>query len=107
MPAGKDIHVIVDNYAAHKHGAVKAWAEKHKRWHFHFTPTSCSWLNAVDGFFVKLARRRLRRGIHNSIEQLEKAILDFTELHNGKEAKPFNWTASPERLIAARQKGTL
>ena len=105
MPAGKDIHVILDNYAAHKHRAVKEWLKKHKRWHFHFTPTSCSWLNAVEGFFGKLARRRLRRGVHNSIEQLETAILDFIELHNAKEAKPFRWTASPERLIAARQRG--
>ena len=95
MPAGKDIHVILDNYAAHKHEAVREWLSKRDRWQFHFTPTSCSWLNAVEGFFAKLACRRLRRGVHDSIEQLEKAILDFIDLHNGEEAKPFNWTASP------------
>ena len=106
VPAGRDIHAIVDNYSAHKNGAVREWLAEHERWHFHFTPTSCSWLNAVEGFFGKLARRRLRHGVHDSVEQLEKAILDFIELHNGKEAKPFNWTASPERLIAARQRGT-
>ena len=105
MPAGKDIHVILDNYAAHKHEAVREWLSKRDRWQFHFTPTSCSWLNAVEGFFAKLACRRLRRGVHDSIEQLEKAILDFIDLHNGEEAKPFNWTASPERIIAARQRG--
>ena len=72
---------------------------------FHFTPVSCSWMNAVEGFFGKLASRRLRRGAHDSVEQLEKSIMEFIELHNGKEAKAYNWTASPERLIAARQRG--
>ena len=105
VPAGMDVHIILDNYAAHKHGAVMEWIAEREGWELHFTPTSCSWLNAVEGFFGKLARRRLRRGVHDSIEQLEKAILDFIDLHNGKEAKPFNWTASPERIIAARQRG--
>ena len=67
-------------------------------------PTYCPWPDAVEGFFGKLARRRLRSGVRDSIKQFEKAILDFIELHNGKEAKPFNWTASPERFIAARQR---
>ena len=105
QPVEKEVHIILDNYAAHKHGAVMEWIAEHEGWELHFTPTSCSWLNAVEGFFAKLARRRLRRGVHDSIEQLEKAILDFIDLHNGKEAKPFNWTASPERIIAARQRG--
>ena len=105
-PAGQDIRAVLDNYAAHKHGAVNEWLGKHDRWGFHSTPTSCSWLKVVEGFLGKPARRRLRRGVHDSIEQLEKTILDFIELHNGKEAKPFRWTSSPERLIAARQRGT-
>ena len=62
-------------------------------------------MNAVEGFFGKLARRRLRRGVHDSLEDLKAAIEEFIALHNGKEAKPFKWTASPERLIAARQRG--
>ena len=105
VPAGLAIHAILDNYAAHKHGAVGEWLADHPRWTFHFTPTSCSWMNAVEGFFGKLASRRLRRGAHDSVEQLEKSIMEFIELHNGKEAKAYNWTASPERLIAARQRG--
>ena len=105
-PAGQDIRAVLDNYAAHKHGAVNEWLGKHDRWGFHSAPTSCSWLKVVEGFLGKPARRRLRRGVHDSIEQLEKTILDFIELHNGKEAKPFCWTSSPERLIAARQRGT-
>lgn len=62
VPVGKIIHVILDNYAAHKHPNVRAWLDRHPRFVFHFTPTSCSWLNAVDGFFAKLSRRRLKRG---------------------------------------------
>ena len=63
VPAGKLIHAIVDNYAAHKHPKVRAWLARHPRWTFHFTPTSASWLNAVEGFFAKLSKRRLKRGV--------------------------------------------
>jgi transposase len=62
VPKGKAIHAIVDNYATHKHPKVKAWLARHPRWSFHFTPTSASWLNAVEGFFAKLTKRRLKRG---------------------------------------------
>ena len=63
VPAGKTIHAIVDNYAAHKHPNVGRWLERHPRWTFHFTPTSASWLNAVEGFFATLTKRRLKRGV--------------------------------------------
>ena len=104
-PAGREIHAIVDNDSAHKHSAVTEWLKDHPRWTFHFTPTSCSWMNAVEGFFGKLANRRLRRGVHDSLEDLKAAVDGFIALHNGKEAKPFKWTASPDRLVAARQRG--
>ena len=104
VPTGQDIHAIADNWAARKHEATGEWLSERKRWVFHSAPTSCSWPDAVGGFFGKLTRRRLRRGVHKSIKQLEKAILDFIQLYKGKEAKQFNWTASPERLIAARQR---
>ena len=104
-PAGREIHAIVDNYSAHKHSAVTEWLKDHPRWTLHFTPTSRSWTDAVEGFFGKLANRRLRRGVHDSLEDLKAAVDGFIELHNGKEAKPFKWTASPDRLIAARQRG--
>ena len=81
------------------------WLKEHDRWTFHFTPTSCSWMNAVEGFFGKLAKRRLQRGVHDSIEYLERSILDFIALHNEKEAKPFKWTADPGRFVAFRQRG--
>ena len=66
VPAGKAIHVILDNYAAHKHPKVREWLERHPRFTFHFTPTSCSWLNAVEGFFARLTKRRLKRGVFQS-----------------------------------------
>ena len=62
VPAANQVHAIMDNYATHKHPKVIAWLERHPRWVFHFTPTSASWLNAVEGFFAKLAKRRLKRG---------------------------------------------
>jgi transposase len=66
VPAGKVVHVILDNYAAHKHPQVRRWLDRHDRFTFHFTPTSCSWLNAVEGFFAKLTKRRLKRGVFHS-----------------------------------------
>jgi hypothetical protein len=63
IPVGKMIHVILDNYAAHKHSNVLAWLDRHPRFVFHYTPTSASWLNAVDGYFAKLIKRRLRPAI--------------------------------------------
>ena len=63
MPVRKIVHVILDNYAAHKHPKVRQWLDRHPRFTFHFTPTSCLWLNAIKGFFAKLAKRRPTRGV--------------------------------------------
>ncbi len=82
VPAGKTIHAIVDNYAAHKHPNVRRWLERHPRWTFHFTPTSASWLNAVEGFFATLTKRRLKRGVFRSVADLQAAINRFLEEHN-------------------------
>ena len=105
-PAERKIHAIVDNDSAHKHSTVPEWLANCRRWTLHFKPTSCFWTNAVEVFFGKLACRRLRRGVYDSLEDLEAAILDFIAHHNEKEAKPFKWTVSPERLIGARQRGS-
>jgi transposase len=105
VPAGKIIHVILDNYAAHKHAKVQAWLARHPRWTFHFTPTSSSWLNAVEGFFAKLTRRRLKYGVFHSIVDLQAAINRFIDEHNRTQAKPFAWTADPDKIIAARKRG--
>ena len=77
VPVRKSIHAIVDNYATHKHPKVRQWLARHPRWTFHFTPTSASWLNAVEGFFAKLTKRRLKRGIFLSVGDLQAAINRF------------------------------
>ena len=71
---GKVIHAIVDNYATHKHPKVLKWLADHPRWVFHFTPTSASWINAVEGFFSIITRRRIRRGVFKSMADLQDAI---------------------------------
>ena len=91
VPAGKLIHAILDNYATHKHPKVRAWLIRHPRWTFHFTPTSGSWLNAVENFFSALTRRRLRRGVFHSIVDLQAAINRYLDEHN-PDPKPFVWT---------------
>jgi transposase len=104
IPAGKVVHVVLDNYAAHKHEKVRAWLERHPRWTFHFTPTSSSWLNAVEGFFAKLTRRRLKHGVFHSLVDLQAAINRFIAEHN-RQPKPFIWKADPNKIIAARNRG--
>ena len=86
MPPGKVIHAILDNYAAHKHPEVLAWLAAHPRWTFHFTPTSCSWLNAVEGFFSRLTRQSLKRGVFRSVDHLEKAITRYIAATNKPKA---------------------
>ena len=121
MPAGKLVHAILDNYAAHKHPKVRAWLTRHPRWTFHFTPTSCSprpspdgrigiiascdrWANAVESFFATLTRRRLRRGTFHSLVDLQVATNRYLDEHNQR-PKPFVWTADPDRIIAKVNRG--
>jgi len=104
VPKRKAIHAIVDNYATHKHPEVLQWLARHPRWTFHFTPTSASWLNAVEGFFAKLSRRRLKRGVFRSISELHTAILRFIDEAN-LVPKPFVWTANPRTILAAVKRG--
>jgi len=104
VPAGKLIHVVLDNYGAHKQAKVRQWLARHPRWIFHFTPTSCSWLNAVETFFAKLTKRRLQRGVFHSLVALQTAINHFVETHN-RTPKPFVWKADPNAIIAAAKRG--
>jgi transposase len=104
VPAGKVIHAVLDNYATHKHPKVRQWLARHPRWTFHFTPTSCSWANAVEGFFAKLTRRRLKRGVFRSVVELQAAINRYIAETNN-EPKPFKWTADPDKIIAAVKRG--
>jgi transposase len=104
VPKRKAIHAIVDNYATHKHPKVRAWLARHPRWTFHFTPTSASWLNAVEVFFAKLTRRRLIRGVFRSVDDI-KAAIDRFVAQNNADPKPFIWTADPRRVLAAVKRG--
>src|SRR5499433_3159650 len=104
VPVGKIVHVILDNYKPHKHPKTRAWLDRHPRFVFHYTPTSCSWLNAVEGFFAKLSKRRLKRGVFRSIVDLQAAINRFLKETND-DPKPFVWTADPEKIIAAVKRG--
>lgn len=98
VPAGKLVHAILDNYGTHKHPKVKAWLARHPRWTFHFTPTSGSWLNAVETFFSAMTRRRIRRGVFHSVEDLKAAIARYLAEHNA-DPKPFTWTATPTKIM--------
>ena len=94
-----DLHLIVDNYATHKHEKVKAWLKRNKRVHLHFIPTSSSWLNLVERFFGLLTEKQLRRGIYTSVKELEEAIMNFIKIHN-ENKKPFVWVKSAEEILA-------
>jgi len=95
---------LLGNGAAHKHPKVVEWLARHPRFVFHFTPTSASWLNAVEGFFAILAKRRLKRGVFKSIIELQGAIKRFLAEHN-QSPKPFTWTKDPDKIIAAVRRG--
>jgi transposase len=99
VPVGKTVHAIMDNYAVHKHPRVRAWLSRHPRWVFHFTPTSASWINAVEGFFSALTRRRLRRGDFTSLVDLQAAIKRYIAEHND-DPRPFVWTKPANAILA-------
>lgn len=103
-PADKEVHIICDNYATHKHAKVKAWQKRHRRFHFHFTPTSASWLNMVERFFRDLTVNRLRRGTFHSVGELTKAVEHYVSQHN-HDPKPFIWTASASDILEKVKRG--
>jgi transposase len=103
-PKQLDIHCIADNYATHKRQEVKDWLAKHPRFHFHFIPTSSSWLNLVERWFGKITTERIRRGTFTSVPQLERAIYDYIE-HNNADPKPFVWTKSANDIILKVNRG--
>jgi transposase len=95
---GLDLHLIVDNYATHKHPKVKAWLARHPRFHMHFIPTSSSWLNLVERWFRDLTDKRIRRGVFRSVPELIEAIEGYMRRHNDN-AKGFVWTAKAEAIL--------
>jgi transposase len=98
IPANKQIYLICDNYATHKHARVQRWLQTHKRFHVHFTPTSASWLNMIERFFRDLTHNRIRRGVFQDLEQLITAIGDYIDVHN-QNPKPFIWTAKANDIL--------
>ena len=97
-PQNKPLHIIADNYAAHKHPNVRRWLGKHTRFHVHYTPTSASWLNMVERFFRDITQNRIRRGVFHSVPELVEAINGYVSQHN-RDPKPFIWTAKASDIL--------
>ena len=102
---GTQVHVILDNVSSHKSAEVNEWLKNNANWTFHFAPTSASWMNAVEGFFSRLSRQRLKRAIFNSLDACIAAIEGCIEHHNANDARPFRWSREPEDLVEAWKKG--
>jgi len=99
VPADLDVHLIMDNYGTHKTALIQRWLAKRPRYQVHFTPTSASWLNLVEGFFAELTNKQLRRNAFRSTAELEGAIRRYLEVRNA-EPRPFIWTKSADEILA-------
>ena len=104
VPRGRQIHMVLDNYATHSHPNVQAWLKGHPRFHLHFTPTSASWLNMVEIFFGQLTDKTIRRGIFHSVPDLIDAIESYLAEHNDN-PQPFQWTATAEQILRKVRRG--
>jgi transposase len=98
VPAGLDIHLVLDNYATHKTPAIKKWLLAHPRFHVHFTPTGSSWLNLVERWFAELTSKRIRRGVHRSVQALERDIRAWIRNWN-EDPKPYVWTKTADEIL--------
>ena len=103
VPAQLDIHLVVDNYATHKHPRVQRWLAARPRFHVHFTPTYASWLNQVEIWFNRITQRAIRRGTFRSVKELVTKIDQFVENDN-QNARPFVWTATADSIFAKVQR---
>jgi len=99
VPPELDVHLILDNYAVHKHEKVKAWFARHPRYHLHFVPTYSSWLNQVERWFALITQKAIRRGSFRSVKELTAKIDQFVSAYN-KKAKPFVWVATADSILA-------
>src|SRR5450830_1471761 len=104
VPKGLAVHMILDNYATHKHKDVVAWLAKHPRFQLHFTPTSSSWLNLVERWFRDLSGKALRRGVFHCVPDVIAAIEKYMQVHN-IEPKAFVWTATAESILTKVRRG--
>ena len=100
VPAGLELHLVLDNYGTHKTARVRRWLQKRPRYRLHFSPTHSSWLNQVERWFALLTQRQIRRGSHTSVRQLEDAISEFIAVHN-QNPKPFVWTKTADQILAS------
>jgi transposase len=100
VPAGLDVHLILDNYGTHKTALIRQWLAKRPHYQVHFTPTSASWINLVERFFALLTEKQIRRGIHRSTRELEQAIRHYLDIYN-ETAKPFVWTKTADQILAS------
>ena len=103
VPAGLDVHIVMDNYGTHKTKLIRDWFAKRPRWHVHYTPTSASWINQVERFFALLTERSLKRGVFQSVAALEAAIGSYIEATNA-DPKPFRWTKTADDILASIQR---
>ena len=99
VPKTLDVHLVVDNYATHKHAKVKAWLARRPRYHIHYTPTYASWLNQVERWFGIITQRAIRRGTFSSVKQLTRKIDRFVNDYNSTN-RPFVWTATTDSILA-------
>ena len=99
VPPKLDVHLVLDNYAAHKHEKVRGWLARHPRYHLHFVPTYSSWLNQVERWFAIITQRAIRRGSFKSVRELTAKIDQFVSNYN-KSAKPFKWVATADSILA-------
>jgi transposase len=99
VPTNLDIHIVMDNASSHKTKLIRAWFAKRPSWHVHFTPTSSSWLNQVERFFALLTEQQIKRGVHRSTAELERAITNYIKNRNA-DPKPFRWTKSADAILA-------
>jgi transposase len=104
VPPDKEVHIICDNYATHKHAKVKAWQRRNPRFHIHFTPTSASWLNMVERFFRDITDKAIRRGVFHNVPDLITTIENYIETHNS-DPKPFIWTATAADILEKVKRG--
>ena len=98
VPKDQEIHIILDNYATHKHAKVLEWIERQKRVYLHFTPASASWLNLVERFFSTLTQKRIRRGVFHSVDHLETCLKEYIETYN-EDPKPLVWTQPATEIL--------
>ncbi len=98
VPADLDVHLICDNYATHKTPGIQKWLAGHPRFHLHFTPTGSSWLNQVERWFALLTDKQLRRGVHKSVQALEKDIRAWIKTWN-EDPRPFTWTKTADEIL--------